>query len=119
MGVFLGVLYTNPATLQQLELRTSIEVHPLTSIYILSKMMNLVVSRAPVSLHVIIRDLLYLTWFGTQSLILFGTLQTAMWTWVWSRWRAPSLITGPLPSHIPKGRFGRSRFQVQPAYAHA
>ncbi|OCH96435.1 hypothetical protein OBBRIDRAFT_718243, partial [Obba rivulosa] len=52
-----------------------------------------------------------LTYSRTQSLILFGAIETAMWTYVWAQWRQPSLITGPLPSHIPKGNWGRFRFQ--------
>lgn len=64
-------------------------------------MMNLIAARKP-------------------SLILFGSIQTVMWTLVWRQWQQPSLIEGPLPSHIPKGHIGRSRFQVPTgAYAHA
>ncbi|KAI0937203.1 hypothetical protein AcW1_001247 [Taiwanofungus camphoratus] len=66
-------------------------------------MMTLVAARAP-------------------SLILWTSLQTAMWSWVWYRWQQPSLVTGPLPSHIPKGHIGKARFQQAGhayAYAHA
>ncbi|KZT71590.1 hypothetical protein DAEQUDRAFT_724126 [Daedalea quercina L-15889] len=44
------------------------------------------------------------------TLILFGSLQTAMWSWVYMRWQQPSLIQGPLPTHIPKGHIGQARF---------
>ncbi|KAH9938572.1 uncharacterized protein B0H18DRAFT_1112711 [Fomitopsis serialis] len=59
-------------------------------------MMSLIRSRAP-------------------TLILFGSIQTAMWSWVYMRWQQPSEIKGPLPSHIPKGFMGRARFRQQHA----
>ncbi|KAI0729387.1 hypothetical protein C8Q72DRAFT_884392 [Fomitopsis betulina] len=61
-------------------------------------MMSLIRSRAP-------------------SLLLFGAIQTTMWTWVYTRYQQPSLIDGPLPSHIPQGFVGRARFQQQAPFA--
>ncbi|KAI0800706.1 hypothetical protein C8Q74DRAFT_1364397 [Fomes fomentarius] len=45
------------------------------------------------------------------SIILFSTLEAGLAFFVYSQWKKPSLITGPLPSAIPKGYIGRSRFQ--------
>ncbi|KAI8995286.1 hypothetical protein BD414DRAFT_409490 [Trametes punicea] len=61
---------------------------------------SLVVSRAP-------------------SLMLFGTIEAGLAYFVWSQWRKPSTITGPLPSAIPKGYFGKARFEhheMQPTH---
>ncbi|KAH9937373.1 uncharacterized protein B0H18DRAFT_1113218 [Fomitopsis serialis] len=72
--------------------------------YIVSvaQMMSLIANRAP-------------------SLILFGGIQTVMWTWVWSQQETSRLISGPLHSAIPKGYVGQARFQrhARGTYAYA
>ncbi|TFY64303.1 hypothetical protein EVJ58_g2727 [Rhodofomes roseus] len=57
----------------------------------------------------------------TPSLLLFGGIQTAMWTWVWSQQETSKLVSGPLPSAIPKGHIGQARFQrhAHGTYAYA
>ncbi|OBZ78962.1 hypothetical protein A0H81_01485 [Grifola frondosa] len=45
------------------------------------------------------------------SLTLWGTLETGLAIFLWSQYRQPSTITGPLPSAIPKGYIGKARFQ--------
>ncbi|KAH9913327.1 uncharacterized protein BXZ73DRAFT_106975 [Epithele typhae] len=58
-------------------------------------MMSLIAARAP-------------------SLILWTSLETGLAVFVYSQWQKPSIVTGPLPSAIPKGYFGRSRFGDHP-----
>ncbi|KAH9897845.1 hypothetical protein C8Q73DRAFT_682773 [Cubamyces lactineus] len=71
----------------------------------------------------------YLVVSRAPSLILFGTLEAALASFVWYQWQKPrsvpaltwvravthlssrSLISGPLPSAIPKGYIGKARFQ--------
>ncbi|RPD65137.1 hypothetical protein L226DRAFT_564820 [Lentinus tigrinus ALCF2SS1-7] len=53
------------------------------------------------------------------SLILFTTLEAGLAFFVYTQWKKPSLIAGPLPSAIPKGYIGRARFgphEVQPVH---
>ncbi|GBE77619.1 hypothetical protein SCP_0104990 [Sparassis crispa] len=53
------------------------------------------------------------------ALIIWTGLQAALLTFMWSQYRQPSLIQGPLPSHIPKAHLvsRQARFQAQPAHA--
>ncbi|EJF67194.1 hypothetical protein DICSQDRAFT_165026 [Dichomitus squalens LYAD-421 SS1] len=44
------------------------------------------------------------------SILLFTTLEAGLAFFVYSQWKKPSLISGPLPSAIPKGYIGRARF---------
>ncbi|KAK7680581.1 hypothetical protein QCA50_016363 [Cerrena zonata] len=62
-------------------------------------MMNLIAARAP-------------------SLALFGSIQVAMWSFVWSQWHQQGHINTPLKSAIPTGHIGRGRYSLQDhAYA--
>ncbi|EIW63956.1 uncharacterized protein TRAVEDRAFT_41381 [Trametes versicolor FP-101664 SS1] len=49
------------------------------------------------------------------SLALFGTLEAGLGYFVYSQWKKPSMITGPLPTAIPKGYIGKARFQPHEA----
>ncbi|KAK7686732.1 hypothetical protein QCA50_010332 [Cerrena zonata] len=62
-------------------------------------MMNLIAARAP-------------------SLVLFGSIQVAMWSFVWSQWHQPGHLKTPLRSAIPAGHVGKGRYSLQThAYA--
>ncbi|KAI0334374.1 hypothetical protein GY45DRAFT_1242905 [Cubamyces sp. BRFM 1775] len=61
----------------------------------------------------------YLVISRAPSLVLFGTIEAALASFVWYQWQKPSIITGPLPSAIPKGYIGKARFQhhdIQPIH---
>ncbi|KAH8099323.1 hypothetical protein BXZ70DRAFT_1065629 [Cristinia sonorae] len=54
------------------------------------------------------------------SIILFTSLETALWGFVAFQWREPSELKVPLRSAIPAGHIGSGRFRLgQTAYAHA
>ncbi|KAI0073122.1 hypothetical protein K474DRAFT_1710987 [Panus rudis PR-1116 ss-1] len=61
-------------------------------------MMNLIRARAP-------------------SLIIFGTIQVAMWSFVYSQWHQPNMVRTPLKSAIPAGHIGQRRYQHMHAHA--
>ncbi|KAI0714982.1 hypothetical protein C8Q76DRAFT_795790 [Earliella scabrosa] len=50
------------------------------------------------------------------SIILFSTLEAGLAFFVYSQWKKPSMIEGPLPSAIPKGYIGSWRFQNHGAH---
>ncbi|KAI0672150.1 hypothetical protein C8Q78DRAFT_729152 [Trametes maxima] len=53
----------------------------------------------------------YLVISRAPSLLLFGTLEAGLAYFVYRQWQKPSMITGALPSAIPKGYIGRARFE--------
>ncbi|KAI0673695.1 hypothetical protein C8Q78DRAFT_968255 [Trametes maxima] len=61
----------------------------------------------------------YLVISRAPSLALFTAIETGFAFFVWSQWQKPSMITGPLPSAIPKGYIGKARFEhheIQPRH---
>ncbi|KAI0756335.1 hypothetical protein C8Q80DRAFT_1264404 [Daedaleopsis nitida] len=53
------------------------------------------------------------------SIALFTTLEAGLAYFVYSQWKKPSMINGPLPTAIPQGYVGRARFEhhdLQPTH---
>ncbi|KAI0828945.1 hypothetical protein BC628DRAFT_1417327 [Trametes gibbosa] len=53
----------------------------------------------------------YLVISRAPSLALFGTIEAGLGYFLYTQWKKPNMINGPLPSAIPKGYIGKARFQ--------